>query len=343
MPTTYRAVEIASPGVLRIVERRVPEPGPGQVRIRVEAAGVCHTDAIIIEGQWPGIAFPHVPGHEIVGRIEAVGDGVQGWAVGQRVGVGWFGGNCGRCEPCLRGDLLNCERGIASGVNRDGGYAEVTIAEANALVPIPNALSAEEAAPLLCAGLTTFNALRRASLAAGSLVAIQGIGGLGHLGLQYARGMGFRVVAIARGKDKEELARKLGAHEYIDALAQDPAQALLRLGGAHAILATAASGKSMGPLLGGLRARGKLIVVGASHEPIEVSTSQLIVGSKTIQGEAVGTAIDSADTIAFSVQQRIRPMVETVPFERATEAYAKMNRNEARFRMVLTFPRTNQA
>jgi len=337
MSGKYRAVEATSPGVLRLVERRVPEPGPGQVRLRVQAAGICHTDALIIEGHWPNVPYPHVPGHEIAGFIDAVGDGVLGWKPGQRVGVGWFGGNCGRCGSCRRGDLINCVNMIASGVTRDGGYAEVVIAEARALVAIPDALAPEDAAPLLCAGVTTYNALRNAKLRAGDLVAVQGIGGLGHLGVQFARGMGFHVVAIARGKEKEALARRLGSHEYIDSTAEDPAQALLRLGGADAILATASSGKSMGPLLGGLASRGKLIVVGVSDEPMEINITQFLIGSKTIQAEVGGTAIDSEDTLEFSVLQRIRPVIERLPLERAPEAYARMMRNEARFRMVLTF------
>jgi D-arabinose 1-dehydrogenase-like Zn-dependent alcohol dehydrogenase len=337
MSDQYRAVEVTSPGVLRLVERRVPEPGRGQVRVRVQAAGICHTDALIIEGYWPNVPYPHVPGHEIAGFIEAVGDGVLGWKRGQRVGVGWFGGNCGRCESCRRGDLINCANLIATGVSKDGGYAEVVIVEASALAAIPDQLAAEDAAPLLCAGVTTYNALRNANLRAGDLVAVQGIGGLGHLAVQFARGMGFRVVAIARGKEKEELARKLGAHEYIDSTAEDPAQALLRLGGADAILATASSGKSMGPLLGGLANRGKLIVAGVSDEPMEVNLTHLIAGSKTIQAQTGGTAIDSEDTLDFSVLQRIRPVIERVPLEKAPEAYARMMRNEARFRMVVSF------
>jgi D-arabinose 1-dehydrogenase-like Zn-dependent alcohol dehydrogenase len=311
------------------------DPGPGQVRIRVEAAGICHSDSVTVDGYWPGFTFPRVPGHEIAGRIDAVGENVKDWHIGRRVAVGWFGGECGRCEPCRRGDFVNCAHQVVTGVGRDGGYAEAVIVETHALAAIPDNLSAVDAAPLVCAGVTTFNALRNAKLRAGDLVAIQGIGGLGHLGVQFARRMGFHTIAIARGQDKEKLAKDLGAHGYIDSQEVDPGQALLQLGGANAILATAASGKSMGPLLGGLAPRGKLIVVGASNEPIEVNPIQLIFGSRTIQGEAVGSSIDEEDTLEFSALQSIRPMIERVPLEKAPEAYAKMMRNEARFRMVI--------
>jgi D-arabinose 1-dehydrogenase-like Zn-dependent alcohol dehydrogenase len=331
----YRAIEITSPGKLTLVTRKVREPGPGQVRLRVEAAGVCHSDIMAVDGLWPGVQFPLVPGHEIAGRIEAVGEGVTKWKVGQRAGVGWYGGECRECESCRRGDFVNCQNPIIPGFTIDGGYAELAIVEARALASIPDEISSEETAPLLCAGVTTFNALRNAKLRPGDIVAVQGIGGLGHLGIQFARRMGFYTVAIARGKEKEQLARELGAQHYIDSSAEDPAQALQKLGGANAILATAASGKSMGPLLGGLKARGKLIVLGASLEPIEVIVTQLIIGSKTIQGEVVGTAIDIEDTLKFSQQQDIHSWNEVVPLEKAPEAYAKMLRNDARFRMVL--------
>ena len=335
MATTYKAVEVPTPGVLKLVERPIVEPGAGQVRIRVEASGVCHSDAATIEGQWTGITYPRVPGHEIAGYIEAVGEGVEQWQVGQRVGVGWFGGECGHCEPCRRGDLVKCLNLIISGISTDGGYAEVVIAEARAIASLPEQITAADAAPLLCAGVTTFNALRNAKLRAGGLVAIQGIGGLGHLAVQFARRMGFHTVAIARGKEKEQLARKLGAHDYIDSVAQDPVQTLLKMGGADAILATAASGKSIGPLVGGLAIRGKLIVVGASDEPLHVNIIDLLTGSKSIQGEFVGTAADEEDTLDFSALQSIHPMIERVPLENAPEAYARMMRNEARFRIVL--------
>jgi D-arabinose 1-dehydrogenase-like Zn-dependent alcohol dehydrogenase len=335
MMKTYKAIEITRPGQLNLVEKQFRDPGPGQVRLKVEAAGVCHSDALAVEGHWPGLQYPLIPGHEIAGRVDAVGEGVKNWKVGQRVGIGWYGGECDKCDSCRRGDFVNCANPIIPGFTTDGGYAEYAIVEARALASIPDEISAEEAAPLLCAGVTTFNALRNAKLRSGDVVAVQGIGGLGHLGLQFARRMGFYTVAIARGKEKEKLARELGAEHYIDSTAEDPAQALQKLGGANAILATAASGKSMGPLLGGLKARGKLIVVGASHEPIEVVIPQLIMGSKTIQGEVVGTAIDIEDTLKFSQRQHIHSMNEIVPLEKAAEAYAKMLKNDARFRMVL--------
>ncbi|WP_058535731.1 alcohol dehydrogenase [Legionella saoudiensis] len=334
---TYKAVEITTPGQLNIVERPVREPGPGQVRLRVEAAGVCHTDVLAVEGMWPGLQYPLVPGHEIAGRIDALGEGVTTWKVGQRVGVGWFGGECGECESCRRGDFINCIKLIIPGFTRDGGYAELVIVEARALASIPEELSAEEAAPLLCAGVTTYNALRNAKLRSGGVVAIQGIGGLGHLGVQFARRMGFYTIAIARGQEKEKLALELGADKYIDSTREDPAEALLKLGGADGILATAASGKSMSGLIAGLKARGKLIVVGVSNEPIEISIPQLISGTKDIHGAASGTAIDIEDTLKFSCHQHIHSMNEVVPFEQAKEAYNKMKSNAARFRMVLKF------
>lgn len=332
---TYKAIEIISPGKLNLVERPLREPGPGQVRLKVEACGICHTDALAIEGKWPGIRFPRVPGHEIAGRIEALGQGVDNWKIGQRVGMGWFGGECGQCEPCRRGDKVNCTHLIVPGITTDGGYAESFIAEARALAAIPENLPAEEAAPLLCAGVTTFNAIRNAKLRPGDTVAIQGIGGLGHLGVQYANHMGFYTVAIARGQEKSDFAAKLGAHKYIDSNAEDPAAALQKIGGADAIIATSSSGKSMGPLLGGLKNRGKLVVVGVSDEPFEVVGLQLIGGSKSIKGSPSGTAIDSEDTLRFSSLQKVRPMIEVVPLEKAPEAYAKMMSNKARFRMVL--------
>jgi propanol-preferring alcohol dehydrogenase len=336
MTATYRAMEVTTPGKLTLVERAVPEPGIGQVRIRVEAAGICHSDMWSVLGLWPGVTYPRVPGHEIAGRIDALGPEVQGWKVGQRVAVGWFGGDCGKCQPCRRGDFVNCQNMAISGLTTDGGYAEIVIAEARALASVPDGLSSIEAAPLLCAGVTTFNALRNSHLRAGDLVAVQGIGGLGHLGIQFARRMGFRTVAIARGMEKEKLALDLGAHEYIDSTKQDVVGALLHLGGADAILATASSGKSMGPLVAALSTRGKLIVVGASDEPLEVDLIHLLMGSKTITGEIVGTAIDEDDTLDFSLLQGIRPMVETIPLEEAQAGYDRMMRNEARFRMVLT-------
>lgn len=337
MLNTYRALQVTAPGVFELAEKPVPQPGPGQVRIRVEAAGICHSDAFVADGLWPGIDYPRVPGHEIAGRIDAVGEGVLAWKIGQRVAVGWFGGNCGRCEPCRRGDLVNCANLIITGISVDGGYAEVAIAEARALASIPEELSSADAAPLLCAGVTTFNALRNSHLRPGDMVAIHGIGGLGHLAVQYARNMGFHTIAIARGADKEPLAFKLGAHEYIDSSAVNAAEVLQKKGGADAILTTVSSGKAMGPLFAGLSNRGKFIVVGSSHEPLEIPLHQLLVGSKTVQGEVVGTSIDEEDTLAFSVLQNVRPMIETINLEDAPAAYKKMMRNEARFRMVIKF------
>jgi alcohol dehydrogenase, propanol-preferring len=336
MGKTYKAVEVAAPGRLTVVEKPIPEPGAGQVLIRVEACGVCHTDSFTVEGQSPGLRFPRVPGHEVTGRIEAIGSRDSAWRVGQRVGVGFFGGYDGRCESCRRGDFINCQNLTISGISLDGGYAEMMLAETNAVVSLPESLSAIDAAPLLCAGVTTYNALRNAPLRSGDLVAVQGVGGLGHLGIQFARRMGFRTVAIARGSDKESLAKELGAISYINVDTEDPAAALQRMGGAKAILATASSNRSMGPLIGGLAPRGRLIVVGASAEPIEVNPSLLLFGARSLEGSLTGTAIDIEDTLAFSVLQNVRPMIETAPLERAAEAYARMMRGEARFRMVLT-------
>jgi alcohol dehydrogenase, propanol-preferring len=336
MAKTYKAVEVAAPSKLRIVERPIRQPGEGQVLIRVEACGICGTDTLTVEGQFPGLSLPRVPGHEVVGRIEAIGSSVFRWSVGQRIGVGFFGGNDGTCESCRRGDFINCQSLTISGISVDGGYAEMMIADANAVVSLPDSLNAVDAAPLLCAGVTTYNALRNAPLRSGDLVAVQGNGGLGHLGIQFARRMGFRTVAIARGSEKEKLAKELGAISYIDAQTEDPAAILQRMGGAKVILATAASNSSMGPLIAGLVPRGRLIVVGASPEPIQVDPAQLIFGARSLEGTLTGTAIDIEDTLAFSVFENVRPMIETVPLERAAEAYARMMRGEARFRIVLT-------
>jgi D-arabinose 1-dehydrogenase-like Zn-dependent alcohol dehydrogenase len=332
----YRAVEVSAPGTLRVVERSLPEPAAGQVRLRVEACGVCHTDAATVTGTYPGLTLPRVPGHEVVGRIDALGPGVSTRRLDQRVGVGFFGGEDGVCEPCRRGDIVNCRNPVIPGVTVDGGYAEVMIAESRGLASIPDDLTSVEAAPLLCAGITTYNALRNAGLRGGDLVAVQGIGGLGHLGIQFARHMGFRTVALGRGRDKEQLAKNLGAHEYIDTAADDAAAALQRLGGARAILATGTSGDAIGPLVSGLAARGKLIVVGVPRDQIQVSAASLVFGGRSIYGALTGTAIDNEDTLAFSVLENIRPMVETVPLEQAADAYARMMQGKARFRMVLT-------
>jgi propanol-preferring alcohol dehydrogenase len=338
MTKTYKAVEVSAPGVLRVVERFVPEPGAGQVRIRVEACGICHTDAATVTGSYPGLTLPRVPGHEVVGTIEALGAGVSRWTLGQRVGVGFFGGEDGVCEPCRRGDIVNCQNPVIPGVSVDGGYAEVMIAEARGIAAIPDDLKSAEAAPLLCAGITTFNALRNAGLRGGDLVAVQGIGGLGHLGIQFARQMGFHTVAIGRGPEKEKLAKELGAHVYIDTAIGEPGvgPALQRMGGARAILATAPSGDAMGPLVSGLAARGKLIVVGVPPDPIQLSAFPLVFGGRSIYGSLAGTAIETEDALAFSVLEHIRPMIETRPLEEAADAYARMMQGKARFRMVLT-------
>jgi propanol-preferring alcohol dehydrogenase len=335
MQRTYKAVEVSSPGVLRVVERQISEPGPGQVRIRVEACGICHTDAATITGAYPGLALPRVPGHEVVGRIEALGSGVSRWKIGQRVGVGLIAGEDGVCEPCRRGDMVNCQNPVVSGVTVDGGYAEVMIAEARGIASIPDDLNSVEAAPLLCAGITTYNALRNAGLRGGDLVAVQGIGGLGHLGVQFARRLGFHTVAIGRGGDKGKLAKDLGAHVYIDTALDDAVAVLQRMGGARAILATAPSGDSMGPLVSGLAVRGRLIVVGVPQDQIQLSAFPLVFGGRSVYGSLTGTAIEQEDTLAFSILENIRPMIETAPLEQAAEAYARMMQGKARFRMVL--------
>jgi D-arabinose 1-dehydrogenase-like Zn-dependent alcohol dehydrogenase len=336
MRGTYKAVEVSAPGVFRIVERTVSEPGAGQVRIRVEACGICHTDAGTVTGIFPGLTLPRVPGHEVVGRIEAVGNGVSNWKIGQRVGVGLIAGEDGVCEPCRRGDMVNCQNPVTQGVTVDGGYAEVMIAEARGIASIPDELTSVEAAPLLCAGVTTYNALRNAGLRGGDLVAVQGVGGLGHLGLQFARHLGFRTVAIGRGRDKEKLARDLGAHVYIDTTVDDAVTVLQRMGGARAILATATSGDSIGPLVSGLADRGKLIVVGVPGDPIQLNAFPLVFGGRSVYGSKTGTPIDTADALAFSVLENIRPMIETAPLEQAADAYARMMQGKARFRMVMT-------
>jgi alcohol dehydrogenase, propanol-preferring len=335
MTSTYKAVEVSAPGVLRVVERQVSEPGVGQVRLRVESCGVCHSDAATVTGTYEGLTLPRVPGHEVVGRIEALGSGVSRWKIGQRVGVGLIAGEDGVCEPCRRGDMVNCENPVRSGVTVDGGYAEVMIAEARGVASIPDELSSAEAAPLLCAGITTYNALRNAGLRGGDLVAVQGVGGLGHLGIQFARHMGFHTVAIGRGGDKEKLAMDLGAHVYVDTSRDDAAVALQRMGGARAILATAPSGDSMGPLVSGLAVRGKLIVVGVPQDQIQLNAFPLVFGGRSVYGSLTGTAIEQEDTLAFSVLENIRPMIETAPLEEAAGAYARMMQGKARFRMVL--------
>jgi D-arabinose 1-dehydrogenase-like Zn-dependent alcohol dehydrogenase len=332
-----RAVQVPRPAEpLDLVERGTPEPGAGSVRIRVEACGVCHSDAFTKEGQWPGIQYPRVPGHEVAGVIEALGPGVGNWKTGQRVGVGWHGGHCGVCDSCRRGDFVTCRVAQVPGIAYDGGYADYMIAPAGALARIPDELSAVEAAPLLCAGITTYNALRNSGARPGDLVAVLGLGGLGHLGVQFAAKMGFETVAIARGKDEEPLARQLGARHYVDGRAQDAAAELVRLGGANVILATAPSGKTMSALVNGLAVNGKLVVLGAAADPLEVPTPSLISGRRSIVGWPSGTSMDSEDTMAFSVLTGVRSMNEPFPLERAAEAYERMMSGRARFRVVLT-------
>ncbi len=329
-----RAVQVTSAnGPFELVERTIPDPSARHVRIKVQACGVCHSDFFTKMGAFPGIQFPRVPGHEIVGIVDAVGADVPDWQLGQRVGVGWHGGHC---PSCRRGNSITCANGQIPGISYDGGYADYVIAPLEALASVPDDLGPAEAAPLLCAGITTFNALRNSGIGPGDLAAILGIGGLGHLGVQFAAKMGCRTVAIARGSDKEPLARKLGAHHYIDNSTQDVASALGKLGGARVILATVTSSSAMSAAIGGLAVGGKLIVLGASPEPIEVSPLLLISDRRAIQGWPSGTSIDSEDTLAFSAMTDIRPMIETMPLERAPEAYERMMSGEARFRMVLT-------
>jgi len=331
----YRAVHAVSPGRLELAEKPLVGPRPGHVRIRVEACGVCHTDSVTVEGALP-ISWPRVPGHEAVGKIDMLGDGVEGWSVGQRVGVGFLGGSCGRCELCRGGDLVNCRQQEFTGIQHDGGYAEVLIAKASGLMSIPDDLSSVDAAPLLCAGLTTFSALRNSSAKAGDLVAVLGVGGLGHLAIQYARHMGFEVAAIARGADKAPLARKLGAHHYIDSDAGGIAEALNTLGGAALVLATVSAGKSIAQTVKGLRPRGRIIALGATPEPIAMSTYDLLFGNRSLEGALTGDPATGDATLKFSALTGIAAMIETVPLERAAEAYAKMMSGKARFRMVLT-------
>src|SRR5499433_2236467 len=335
MSAMYRSIQVTKPGEFEAVMKPLVDPGPGQVRLRVEACGVCHSDSGTVEASFP-ISWPRVPGHEVVGRIDALGSGVQGWAVGQRVGVGFLGGSCGYCEFCRDGDLVNCRNREYSGIHNDGGYAEVMIAKASGLVSIPDSLSSVDAAPLLCAGLTTFSALRNAPAKAGELVAVVGIGGLGHLAVQYARHMGFEVAAIAQGADKVELAKKLGAHHYIDSAAVDPATALQGLGGASLILITASGGKTVSASFKGLRPGGVSIVLGVGPEPIEVSGMDLIFGGRKLEGALTGNPATSEATLRFSALSGISAMIETIPLERAAEGYAKMMAGKARFRMVLT-------
>jgi len=332
-----KVAQVPKPGAdFEIVEREIPKPGVGQVRIKVQACGVCHSDALTKEGVWPGIEYPRVPGHEVAGIIDEVGDGVTEWKTGQRVGVGWHGGHDGTCLQCRRGDFGNCRNLKIPGISYDGGYQQYMVAPVEALAAIPESLSDIDAAPLLCAGITTFNALRHSGALPSDLVAIQGIGGLGHLGIQFANKFGYKVVAIGRGPENAALAKKLGASAYIDSKATNAAEELQKMGGAQVILATAPSSKAMSALIDGLGPNGKLMVIGAAFDPIEVTPVQLINGSRTIQGWASGTPTDSEDTLRFAELTGVRPMIETYSLEKAGEAYARMMSGDAQFRVVLT-------
>jgi len=332
-----KVAQVSKPGAdFEIVEREIPTPGAGQVRIKVQACGICHSDALTKEGEWPRIQYPRVPGHEVAGVLDEVGDRVSAWKKGQRVGVGWHGGQDNTCRECRRGDFGNCRNLQIPGISYDGGYQQYMVAPVEALVAIPNSLSDVEAAPLLCAGITTYNALRHSGALPGELVAVQGIGGLGHLGVQFGNKFGYKIAAIGRGPENAALAKKLGASVYIDSKATNAAEELQKLGGARVILATAPSSKAMSELIDGLAPNGKLVVIGAAFDPIEVTPIQLINGSRTIQGWASGTPADSEDTLRFAELSGVRPMIETYPLEKAGEAYARMMSGKAEFRVVLT-------
>jgi D-arabinose 1-dehydrogenase-like Zn-dependent alcohol dehydrogenase len=340
MPT-MRVAQVSRPdGPLELVERPRPDPGPATVRVAVDACGVCHSDALTKTAAFPGIVLPRVPGHEVIGRIDALGPGVEGWTVGERVGVGWHGGYCGHCDPCRRGQFFACVTGPpVTGIAHDGGYGEYMIAPVTSLARVPAALAPEEAAPLMCAGLTTFNALRNSGARPGELVAIHGLGGLGHLGVQYAAKMGFRTVAVARGADKASLAASLGAHGYVDSTAEDPASALTKMGGARVVLATVTDADAMSAMIGGLGIRGSLMVLGAPFAPIAVPAFPMIGGERRVQGWYSGTSIEAEDTLAFSVLAGVRSMNEVLPLDKAAEGYDRMMSGKARFRVVLTMRR----
>ncbi len=338
MPTvTGRAVQVPSANApFEVVQREFPEPGPGHVRIRVQACGVCHSDVLTKMGLWPGLSYPRVPGHEIAGVLDAVGPDVPVFKVGQRVGLGWHGGHCNYCEPCRRGEFILCQNGQISGISYDGGYADYVIAPANALALVPDDLNAVEAGPLLCAGVTTFNALRNSGARPGDTVAILGIGGLGHLGVQFAAKSGFRTVAIARGQDKAPLARDLGAQIYIDTTTHDPAAELQKLGGATVILSTVTAASAVEAVVGGLKESGKLVLVGVPERPLSIDTTALILAEREIKGWPSGTGMDSEDTLNFSALTGVRPQTEVYPLEQAAEAFDRMMSGKARFRVVLT-------
>jgi D-arabinose 1-dehydrogenase-like Zn-dependent alcohol dehydrogenase len=337
MSTKMKAAQISKAGGdWELVERDIPEAGPGQVRVKVEACGICHSDALVKDGVWPGLQYPRVPGHEIAGRVDAVGANVTSWAVGQRVGVGWHGGHCFVCEQCRRGDFAMCVNRKITGIDFDGGYATHVIVPAAVLAAIPDDLPAEEAGPFMCAGVTVFNALRNSGARAGEVVAVHGIGGLGHLGVQYARRMGFETVAINRGNDKEPLARQLGAHHYIDATAQDVVAELQKLGGASVILATAPNAQAISGLVDGLAPSGKLLVPAAPAEPLSIGVFSLINKRSSVAGWYSGTAMDSQDTMEFSALSGVHPMIEKYALDRVAEAYEQMHSGRVRFRVVLT-------
>ena len=334
MPT-MKAMQVSKPnGPFELIEREVPTPGPGQIRVKVEACGVCHSDAIVKGGKFPGLVLPRVPGHEIAGRIDTVAPGVTAWKAGDRVGVGWHGGHCFQCNACRRGLFINCEKAQITGISFDGGYAEYVVVPQAAVARIPTELAAADAGPLLCAGITTYNALRNSGARAGDTVAVQGIGGLGHLGIQYAAKMGFRTVAISRGADKEQLARELGAHEYVDMQKVAAAEGLQKLGGADLVLATAPHSEAIASTLDGLKPRGKLLIVAAPLEPLAVSVLSLFSG-KSVAAWPSGSSIDSEDAMAFAALTGVRPRIETFKLEHAEEAFAKMMENRVRFRAVL--------
>lgn len=335
MPKMRAVIVSKANAPFEVVERDVPEPAAGQVRIKVEACGICHSDAFVKSAGFPGIQLPRIPGHEIAGRVDAVGAGVTQWKSGDRVGVGWHGGHCLQCNACRKGLFVNCEKAQIAGITYDGGYAEYTVVPSEAVARIPDTLSAVEAGPLLCAGVTTYNSLRNAGMRAGDTVAVQGIGGLGHLGIQYAARMGFRTVALSRGADKEDLARQLGAHEYIDTAKVSVAEGLQELGGADLVLATAPSAEAIATALGGLKPRGTLLIVAAPFEPVQVSAMALLSG-KRIQGWPSGNPIDSEETMSFSALSGVRPRTETFKLEEAEQAFARVMENKVRFRAVLT-------